>query len=65
MLQGDGEHLEAGYYTLRELDGVYRRQDPTAFPCMRYPGQKALQAIKSIIHRSIADSSQVKFQDII
>ena len=46
----------------RELDGVYRRLDHTALSCMRYPEQKTLQAIRSIVHKSIADSSQFKFQ---
>lgn len=44
-------HLKAGCYTFRELDGVYRRLDPTELSCMRYPEQKALQAIRSIVHK--------------
>lgn len=42
--------MEAGCYTFRELDGVYRRLGPTALSCMRYPEQKTLQAIGSIVH---------------
>ncbi len=36
---------------------AFIEQDPTALSCMRYPEQKTLQAIRSIVHKSIADSS--------
>lgn len=34
------EHMKVGSQILRELDGVYRRLDPMALACMRYPGAK-------------------------
>lgn len=34
------EHMKVGSQTFRELGGVYRRLDPTALSCMRYPRAK-------------------------